>query len=275
MSVIESFVSQSEAQLTDEFLKNGYVIHDIDRKDALDDMRQFIAQQACDYLSIDVPEDTEHFLNNMHDVVPVDKINDFRVATFNKMNSASWFRPTYFELSREQVELLVGNELAMQSRVNLSIQMPHDETSTLDIHVDTYYGESPFEVVQWVPLVDVYETKSMFLLPPERNREVTPRYQQLMQDGGSARVFSEVENDLVWLDVRYGQAVVFSPNLLHGNVVNRTTETRWSINCRLKGLFTPYGAPDRSLGPFFKPITTRVVSRVGMNFQLPEGCCNA
>ena len=64
---------------------------------------------------------------------------------------------------------------------------------------------------------------------------------------------------------------VVLPNLLHGNVVNREEKTRWSLNCRFTGLFTPYTSCEKSLGGFYLPITTRIVSRVGMNYQTPEG----
>ena len=52
----------------------------------------------------------------------------------------------------------------MQKKINLSIQLPKDKDSLLDLHSDIYAGESPFQVVVWIPLVDVYDTKSMFLL---------------------------------------------------------------------------------------------------------------
>ena len=38
--------------------------------------------------------------------------------------------------------------------------MPNDKDSLLDLHSDIYAGESPFQVVVWIPLVDAYETKS-------------------------------------------------------------------------------------------------------------------
>ena len=54
----------------------------------------------------------------------------------------------------------------MQQRVNLSIQMPGDTSSLLPVHADTWSGDSPYEVVAWLPLVHCYGTKAMYLLPP-------------------------------------------------------------------------------------------------------------
>ena len=36
---------------------------------------------------------------------------------------------------------------------------------------------------------------------------------------------------------------------LIGNIVNKENETRWSLNCRFKGIFTPYN--DKKIGEFF------------------------
>ena len=35
--------------------------------------------------------------------------------------------------------------------------------------------------------------------------------------------------------------MLFNQNLPHGNIVNKSNETRISLNCRFKSLFTPIG----------------------------------
>ena len=67
---------------------------------------------------------------------------------------------------------------------------------------------------------------------------------------------------------RRGEVVVFNQALPHGNRVNTENETRWSMNCRFKSVFTPYG--DKKLGEFFEPVTLRAASKTGMDYKLPE-----
>ena len=43
--------------------------------------------------------------------------------------------------------------------------MPNDDSSLLPVHSDTWAGDSPFEIVVWLPLVDCKESQSMFILP--------------------------------------------------------------------------------------------------------------
>lgn len=156
----------------------------------------------------------------------------------------------------------------MQRRLNLSIQLPGDESSLLPVHADVWAGDSPFEVVLWVPLVDCHDTKSMFLLPPEPDRAARARWDEL---GGKSTedLFRAIEADLEWLSVPYGKVVVFSQTLMHGNRVNREKDSRWSMNCRFKGVFSPYG--DKKLGEFFEPITLRAASRMGLDYEFPGG----
>ena len=70
------------------------------------------------------------------------------------------------------LDVILGNELAMQLRINLSIQLPNDDGSLLPIHSDVWSGDSPFESVVWLPLVNCFKTKSMFILPPSKYAKI-------------------------------------------------------------------------------------------------------
>ncbi|MCM0018625.1 MAG: hypothetical protein NBV67_01390 [Tagaea sp.] len=84
-------------------------------------------------------------------------------------------------------------------------------------------------------------------------------------------LYDKVERDLVWLDIPFGKTLIFCPNFLHGNVLNAEATTRWSMNVRFTGLFTPYTSPDKHVGSFYLPITPRPVTRLGMSYVPPSG----
>jgi sporadic carbohydrate cluster 2OG-Fe(II) oxygenase len=269
-AVMDSFFPERERALAEEFGRNGYVIRPVDDRDALDELRENIVRIVCDKAKLPFPADVNHFLNTVHRVLPVEKLNEVRLHTYRTMNAAPWFRPTYFGLARSIIETLVGNELAMQNRVNLSIQFPDDDSSLLPIHADAFGGETPFQVVEWLPLVDCHKTKTMFILPKPASERVYASFTKY-QGRGMDSLFEDVKDELVWCEVPYGHVLVFSPNYLHGGVVNVEPETRWSMNCRLTGLFTPYRGAEKKLGSFYLPITTRPVTRIGLNYREPTG----
>lgn len=270
MHVVNSFVRPGEQAIADEFAANGYVVRPVDDREALDELRRHVAQIVCDQLQITLPNDIDEFLNHVERVLPVGKLNEVRLNTYRKMNAMPWFRPTYFGLARSTIETLVGNELAMQNRVNLSIQLPKDDSSLLAIHADAFGGETPFQVVEWLPLVDCYKTKSMFILPRQKSEAVYATFTRY-EGRGMDSLYKDVEKDVVWCNVPYGHVLVFSPNYLHGGVINEEPQTRWSMNCRFTGLFTPYTGAEKKLGSYYLPITTRPVTKMALQYREPSG----
>lgn len=263
-----SFLSPGDQTLGERFLAEGYVAIDAEDRDALERIRRHVSGLAASHIGGEPPEDAGAFLNSVHDRVDAGEINAIRLAAIEGMNAEPWLRPAYFALARSALSAIVGNELAMQRHINISIQLPGDDSSLLPVHADVWSGDSPFEVVLWVPMVDCHDTKSMFLLPPGPNREFQPKMAEFR--GKSAEdIYRVIEPDLLWLDVPYGKVVVFSQTLMHGNRVNEEKETRWSMNCRFKSVFSPYA--DKKLGEFFEPITLRAASRIGIDYDLPGG----
>jgi sporadic carbohydrate cluster 2OG-Fe(II) oxygenase len=154
----------------------------------------------------------------------------------------------------------------MQKNINLSIQFPNDNSSLLPIHSDVWSGDSPYEINLWVPLVNCYKTKSMYILE-QKNYTDFKKKMKKKKFSSSEDIFKLVKDKVRWLNVDYGKFLIFNQSLPHGNVVNIENETRWSMNCRFKSFFSPYG--DKKVGEFFLPITTRAISEIGMNFEYP------
>jgi sporadic carbohydrate cluster 2OG-Fe(II) oxygenase len=261
------FLTESEQKLTSEYLDNGYIIRQVADTEALDWMRNKFVELVSDTLNLPATTDPELLLNHIHEKVPVPELNAFRLKIIRGFNAVEEFRAMYYRVARPYLEVLVGNELAMQLRVNLSIQFPNDDSSLLPVHADTWSGDSPFEVVVWLPLVNCYGTKAMYLLPPAKSAELTGDF-NIRAGKSSEELYFSIKDDVRWLDVKYGEVLVFDQALPHGNRVNRETETRWSMNCRFKAVFTPYG--DKKLGEFFEPITLRAATQTGMSYKLPR-----
>jgi sporadic carbohydrate cluster 2OG-Fe(II) oxygenase len=261
------FLTEAERQLSDEYISEGYVIRPVADTEALNCIRDHFVNFIREALGKPGEADINQLLNGIHNYVPVEKLNDFRLQIIRGINSIGEFRELYFRVARPYLETLVGNELAMQLRVNLSIQFPEDDSSLLPVHADTWSGDSPYELVVWLPLVDCYNTKAMYLLSPQKTSELKSRFRKAAGSSSEA-LFQTIKNDIKWLQVRYGEVMLFDQALPHGNIVNKEPQTRWSMNCRFKGVFTPYG--DKKLGEFFEPITLRAASRMGMTYQLPK-----
>jgi len=262
-----SFLTPEEQQLTNQFLQDGYVCLPVEDKILLDKIRDEVIRLSASFLELELPEDPNYFLNNVAESVSPAQLNALRLEIIGGLLAASWFRPAYFHLARRALEVLVGNELVMQRGIGVSLQLPNDESSLLNIHSDSWSGDSPFEVVLWLPLVDCYKTKSMYILPPNSAHKLHNNF-SVMSGKSNKEILEALADDLIFLDVPYGHFLLFNHNLPHGNKVNEEIEARWSMNCRFKSVFSPYA--DKKLGEFFEPITLRAATRIGMSYKLPE-----
>ncbi|HTX03631.1 MAG TPA: sporadic carbohydrate cluster 2OG-Fe(II) oxygenase [Candidatus Acidoferrales bacterium] len=263
-----SFEDAEDVRIREAFLGNGYVVAPAEDRVALDRIRDFIATTTAKFLKISEPADPQGFLDRIGEHVNASNLNYLRLAIIDALQATEWFRPTYFACGRRLLERIVGNELAMQRGLGFSLQLPGDETSVLPLHSDAWSEDSPFEVVLWVPFVDVFASKSMFVL----SREADARWRTRLHEFSSRSVedfTNAAQADLTYLDIPYGNVLVFTHTIMHGNRVNREPTARWSINIRFKALFTPYS--DKQLGDFFEPITLRPATRIGMSYALPPG----
>ena len=256
-----NFLNKKEKKKTKVFLEKGYIISEVESMSSL----KYISLLISSAINQQVKKKLVN-LNKTHEKISIEELNNFRLGIINKINKDKLLRYHYFNIAREALYILAGNELMMQKNINLSIQFPNDNSSLLPIHSDVWSGDSPYEINLWVPLVNCYRTKSMYIL----EQKDYANFEKIMQKkkySSSEDIFKLVKNKVRWLNVNYGQFLIFNQALPHGNIVNIEKETRWSMNCRFKNFFSPYG--DKKVGEFFLPITTRAISEIGMNFEYP------
>lgn len=261
-----SFFDADEQACIDAYLANGYVAFDLDRT-LLDGLRRRLFQAARGLVSLPDTVGESDFFDHIHQWLPVPDLNRVRLGLIQALNQDAAVRPLLYRLAKQPLAWLVGNELAMQRSLNLSIQFPGDASSLLPLHSDVWSGNSPYEVVFWLPLVDCYATKSMYVLPKPQTDRVLAEFERYASLSAEA-FFQAIEADLVWMDVPLGRGLIFWHGLIHGNRVNGEADTRWSMNTRFKGLLSPYGTKE--LGESFLPITLRPATRFGYAYREPS-----
>lgn len=205
------------------------------------------------------------------------ELNSVRLNAFRALNAQINWDKNYYKMARGLLDALFGPDLLIQRKLNLSIQMPNDESSILGMHTDTLSGQSPFEFVMWTAFTKGYDTNSMFYFDRETSKEIFHEMATFEVEGLEAlrlKYWSKAK----FLHVEASDVVLFSGTLFHGNVVNETNDTRISINCRFKNLFTPAGntkSADRGVGIFYKLLSESVATEIGreylsrdLNFEL-------
>ena len=261
------FLSDYEKKISKEFLNNGYIVKKSKNLKALHKIRELLIIQLKKDLKIKNKVNNENFLNNIHKYINLKNLNKIRLNLIDKVSSTTKFKKLYYNASKEYIDILLGNELVMQKSLGLSIQLPKDDSSVLPIHSDVWSGVSPFDIVVWIPLVDCYKTKSMYILPPKHNKLFLKDFKNFNKLN-SGQIFKKVKNKLKWINIKFGEILIFNQHLPHGNIMNKEKETRWSLNCRFKNIFTPYA--DKKIGEFYEPITLRICSKLGLKYKQPK-----
>lgn len=263
-----SFVAHHQQALGEEFIQNGYLIRRVEDYDLLCHIQQYICGLTAEFLrSGDDTLQAEHLLNSIHDFVSPRDLNSLRLRIIHTLFRQGWFRPCYYQLAKGLLHQIVGSELVMQRSLGLSIQLPGDDSSLLNIHADSWSGDSPYEAVVWLPLVDCFNSKSMYIISPEKAEEVRNEFGSYALKSNQ-EFYDAVKSQATFINIKFGEVLIFNQNLPHGNVINEEKQSRWSLNCRFKSLFSPYA--DKKLGEFFQPITVAPMTQIGMDFQYPK-----
>jgi len=259
---------EHETLVCQSFLRDGYYQFKIENIDRLDCFRLRLYHGVLSYLNIDDNCTPENLFNNIMQHVSSDKLNDFRLYLIHLMESTPEVRQELYQLSKKYLDWIVGNEIAMQRNSNISIQLPNDDSSLLGLHTDVWSGNSPYEVVFWLPLVNCYNTKSMYIISRKDSDEILNNFKKYAHYS-SDELYDVLKTKAIWVKIPYGHGLIFSHGILHGNITNTTSEARWSINVRFKSLLSPYGS--KPLGESFLPLIVRPSTSIGMNY--PEAKC--
>lgn len=248
------------------FMSQGVVKQPVEDLNALESISLSVFNLACEYLNVTTSVSPVEFFNDVGNHVSVERLNGLRMHIIHGLLQSRAFHDNLFRCGQKLIEDIVGNELAIQRNMGFNIQLPGDDSSLLAPHSDVWGSEcSPFESVLWLPLVDCFRTKSLFFLPPDKDRYWRNK---LTEFSSMDEIFDAIQNDIIWVDVNYGECLLFTPTCLHGNRINEEPETRWSFNVRFKGLFTPYSG--KGFGEYFQPLRIKPITRIGMSFQFPR-----
>ena len=105
-------------QFFDDFLKNGFSILDVQNLSFLDKIRDELKKQL-----------KSNNLENLHKSIVDSEINNERIKSYRSLNNIDNWQSQYFSLASDKLVNLLGPDISIQSKLNLSIQMPNDSSS--------------------------------------------------------------------------------------------------------------------------------------------------
>jgi len=211
----------------------------------------------------------ENKFPSLHQIIDNSDINQLRLKSFSDINALELKNELYFKQAEIFLTHLLGPDISIQNKINLSIQLPFDESSLLPLHTDTISGQSAFEVVLWIPFTKCFKENSIYIIPIDKSMEMMSKIKNY-HDLGMQKLEEEYKNFRKFINIMPNQILVFSPTLFHGNVINTTSQTRVSLNCRFKNIFSPESPnPERKLGTFYQVFKTSPLTQIALSYEDP------
>lgn len=178
------------------------------------------------------------------------------------------------ESSLGEFKKLLGPDLHVQKYPYVRIARPGLSQDNIGIHRDTHYGCSPYEVSVSIPFTDVPARGSMGVISGSHTMAESELPVTQITSGvekGSVKhklgflyapklMSPEVRANVKPLRVAMGQALVFSLSLVHGQEVNRSSNTRITTDIRLVNSFAPIAWSRNVHNDYYEPLHSSPVA---------------
>ena len=247
------------------FKTSGFEIIPADDLSALNNFQRLIRDTSHKLIGEKTNGVVIDDLNSLHKAFksPEDA-NSFRLKLTSQLSNQVDTGTKVFEIFRTKLEPLVGPDVLVQKTPNLVFQPPEYPIPT-ELHRDAP-ANSPYEVIVWLPFVDCFNTKSMYVLDREHSQIAAEHIKQNPNDKNG---FDEILLEhAALMEVPFGSALIFWSGLFHGSIINKESESRLSMNIRYKNLFSPTGLKDQLR--YFNVLQTSQLTELGLDFQHRE-----
>lgn len=241
--------------INEHFLTQGWLLLDLPNPDIVEAVRTQLQKKLKE-----VTQCPEACLENYHQIAQDDEKHSTWQIELTRYFRDSGFGPQIIEEQVDFFRNFLGPDLLVQESPYLRITRPGKEQDNIGFHRDTTYGGSPYEVSVWLPLVETGEENSISVYPGSniQSESCFPVKQiksKHVEKGSplhsigflySPQVLQiDVHDKMITVPARPGQAVIFSLSTLHGSVVNKSAQTRWSVDTRVLNKLAPVDLSKR------------------------------
>lgn len=135
------------------------------------------------------------------------------------------------------IEKLCGKELFIQRRAHTTINAPGDDQAKQVAHYEMISGVSPFTYILWAPLHDLEDDGGAYHVDLKTSLALMKKEEA---DGlvSGPEVLNFMGNKKP-PRLKFGQAIIFSPFVIHGNIPFNSELARIACNVRFQSFNTP------------------------------------
>tara|TARA_B100000965_G_scaffold393355_1_gene404082 strand:- start:3698 stop:4402 length:705 start_codon:yes stop_codon:yes gene_type:complete len=135
------------------------------------------------------------------------------------------------------IELLCGKELFIQRRAHTIINVPGEGQAKQWAHYELMSGISPFTYVIWAPLHDLDDQGGVYYIDLDKSSKIMKDEEKKGIVNGT-KVLNLMDHQKP-TKLKFGQAIIFNPFVLHGNIAFESNYARIACNVRFQSFNKP------------------------------------
>lgn len=206
---------------------------------------------------------------------------DIQYELTSHLNSAGIIR----QLVKENLQLLQavsGLDLHVQKYPYLRIARPNVLADNIGFHRDTYYGCSAYEVSMHIPIVDLPASASLGVISGSHTAseseypwkaegsidvEKGSKKHQLGFLYSPKKMQGRVAERVEFHEIKAGQALIFPLSLVHGQEVNTSDITRFSVDVRFVNSYAPIQWERNVHSDYYEILCESTISRIACAYN--------
>ncbi len=224
----------------EKFSRDGWVVVDIPQPDIIHEFAAMLEKKACEIIGKNCK------LSDVH--------NHVDDAAFKVLHTAlsQYFWDNEFSLRSSKAFLdilkdVIGLDILVQYRPYLRLVRPQRAEDNIGYHLDTQYGQTPYELAAHIAFVDLDEDAALKVISgshrvPESSFSVIENVKTDVTKGSiehalgrpyaPKRLMPCKGMKMEPLTMKVGQVAIFSPAVFHGQEINQGTVTRVTTDMR-------------------------------------------
>ena len=148
------------------------------------------------------------------------------------------------------VKELCGKELFIQRRANTIFNLPGKEQRRQWPHYEMMSGISPFTYVIWAPFHDLDDNGGVYYFDKKESYKIMKK--EYLKGIVNGPYILKMKNKKKPMKLKFGEAIVFDPFILHGNIAFESEFARIACSIRFQSAKKPLMQRNTDFLKYFK-----------------------
>lgn len=148
------------------------------------------------------------------------------------------------------IKKLCGKELFIQRRAHIIVNVPGDGQAKQWPHYEMISGLSPFSYIIWAPLHDLDDDGGIYYINQKISENIMRKEEKKgLVNGTDVLNLMEKQKPV---KIKFGQAIIFNPFVIHGNTSFYSKYARIACNVRFQSFKRPLLQKNSDYLKYFK-----------------------